>query len=101
MAVIFQTYLNENMWNSIKISLKFIPTGPINNIWALFQMKAWHQPGDKPLSEPMMALFTDAYMRHLGSITCTELQIKIKITPLKYTKLTTKFLNEKSWFIYD
>ena len=38
----------------IKISLKFIPKGPIGNIPALVQMMAWRRPGDKPLSEPMM-----------------------------------------------
>ena len=27
--------LNENVWISIKISLKFIPKGPIDNITAL------------------------------------------------------------------
>ena len=26
----------------------------------------WHQTGDKQLSEPMMALFTEVYMRHLA-----------------------------------
>ena len=46
-------FLNENEWHSIKISLKFVPKVPINNIPALVQMMAWHQPGDKPLSEPM------------------------------------------------
>ena len=38
----------------IKISLKFVPMGPINNIPALVQIMAWRLPGDKPLSEPMM-----------------------------------------------
>ena len=47
-------FLNENVWISIKISLKFVPKGPINNIPALFQIMAWCRPGDKPLSEPMM-----------------------------------------------
>ena len=47
-------FLNENVWNSIKISLKFVPKGPINNIPALVQIMAWCRPGDKPLSEPMM-----------------------------------------------
>ena len=27
---------------------------------------AWHQIGDKPLSEPMLTWITDAYMRHWG-----------------------------------
>ena len=41
-------FLNENIWISIKISLKFIPKGPINNIQALVQIMAWGRPGDKP-----------------------------------------------------
>ena len=38
-----------------KSSLKFVPKGPINNIPTLVQKMAWRRPGDKPLSEPMMA----------------------------------------------
>ena len=45
---------NGNAWISIKISLKFVPKGPINNILALVQIMAWRLSGDKPLSEPMM-----------------------------------------------
>ena len=47
--------LNENVWISIKISLKFVPKGPINDILALVQRTAWCRPGNKPLSEPMLA----------------------------------------------
>ena len=47
-------FLNENVWISINISLKFVPRGPINNIPALVQIMAWRRPGDKPLSEPML-----------------------------------------------
>ena len=47
-------FLNENVWISIKISLKFVPKGPINNIPTLVQIMAWRRPGDKPLSEAMM-----------------------------------------------
>ena len=46
--------LNENVQISVKISLKFVPMGPIGNIPALVQKMAWRRPGDKPLSEPMM-----------------------------------------------
>ena len=46
--------LNENVWNSLKISLKFVPEVRISNIPALIQIMAWRRPGDKPLSEPMM-----------------------------------------------
>ena len=47
-------FLNENIWILIKISLKFVPKGPINNTPALVQIMAWRRPGDKPLSELMM-----------------------------------------------
>ena len=47
-------FVNENVRISIKISLKFVPTRPINNIPALVQIMAWRRPGDKPLSEPMV-----------------------------------------------
>ena len=49
-----RVFLNENVRISIKISLKFVPKVPINNIPALFQIMAWRRPGDKPLSETMM-----------------------------------------------
>ena len=47
-------FLNENLSIMTKISLKFVPEGWFNKIAALVQIIAWHQPGDKPLSEPMM-----------------------------------------------
>ena len=47
-------FLNENVWIPIKISLKFVHKGPINNIPALVQIMAWRRQGDKPLSGPMM-----------------------------------------------
>ena len=61
-------FLNENVWLSIKISLKFGPKGPINNIPALVQIMAWRRPGDKPSSEPMMVQFIDAYLPHSASM---------------------------------
>ena len=47
-------FLKENVWILTKISLKFVPKGPINNISALVHIMAWHPSGDKPLSKPMM-----------------------------------------------
>ena len=47
--------VNKNIWIPIKISLKFVPKGSINSIPALVQIMAWRRPGDKPLSESMMA----------------------------------------------
>ena len=47
-------FVNENVWISIEISLKFVPRGPINNILVLVQMMACCWPDVKPLSEPAM-----------------------------------------------
>ena len=47
-------FLNENIWISLKISLKFVPEVRINNIPALVQIMAWRRSGDKPLSGTMM-----------------------------------------------
>ena len=47
-------FLNEIAWIPIKISLKCVPQGPINNIPALVQIMDWCRPGDKPLFGPIM-----------------------------------------------
>ena len=57
-------FWNENDKILIPISLKFVPRSPIDNKPALVQVMAWRQTGDKPLPEPMLTLFTDAYMPH-------------------------------------
>ena len=60
MAVIFQTtFSNAFSWMKmnefrLKISLKFVPKGQINNIPSLYQIMAWRRSGDKPLSDAMM-----------------------------------------------
>ena len=36
-------FLNENVWISIKISLKFVPNDPIINFPTLVQIMTWHQ----------------------------------------------------------
>ena len=40
--------LNEKVFILIKISLKFVAKGPINNIPSLVQIMAWRWAGDKP-----------------------------------------------------
>ena len=39
-------FLNENERIPIKISLKFVPKGPINNNPALVQVMVWRRTGD-------------------------------------------------------
>ena len=60
--------MDEKICISIKISRKFVPKGQIDNNPALIKIMAWHRIGDKPLSEPMLTRFTDAYMRHYGEM---------------------------------
>ena len=43
--------------------MKFVPKGPVDNNPALVKIMAWRRIGDKPLSEPMLTRFTDAYIR--------------------------------------
>ena len=53
-------FMNEKFCILIRISPKFVPMGPINNIPVLVQIMAWRRSGDKPLFEPMLIEFTDA-----------------------------------------
>ena len=57
-------FLDENNRITIQISVKFVPRSPIDNKPVLVQVMAWRRTGHKPLPEPMLTQFTDAYMRH-------------------------------------
>ena len=57
-------FLNEIDRILIEISLKVVAMSPIDNKPALVQVMAWRRTGDKPLSEPMLIHFNDAYMQH-------------------------------------
>ena len=48
-------FSNGNVWISVKISLKFVPKIPTNNIPAFVQIMAWRSSEDRPLSELIMA----------------------------------------------
>ena len=61
-------FMNEMFCILIKISLKFIPKGQIDNNQALVEIMAWRRKGNKPLSEPMLIRLTDAYMQHKGEM---------------------------------
>ena len=49
-------FLIENVWISIKISKKFVPKYPINNIPALIQIIAWRRPMAVRLSTHIWSL---------------------------------------------
>ena len=57
---------------------------------------AWHRIGNKPLSEPMLTWFTDAYMPHSGG---DELSSMGNISSMEKTILCKKmFIVEKYVF---
>ena len=58
--IFYSIFLNENVRIPIQISLKYVPSSPIDNKPAL----AWRRTGGKPWPGPMMTQFIDAYMRH-------------------------------------
>ena len=54
--------VSENDNTPIRISLIFVPTGPIDNTpAALARVIAWRRTGDKPLTELMLTHLTYAY----------------------------------------
>ena len=57
-------FVNEKFHILIRISLKFVPKGPNDNNPAWVQIMAWRRRCDKPLFEPILTPFTDAYIRH-------------------------------------
>ena len=57
-------FLNGNVRISTEIPLKHVPQGLFINKSALVQAMAWWRNGDKPLPEPMLTQFPDAYMWH-------------------------------------
>ena len=94
-------FLNENVWISLKISLKFVPKGPINNIPALVQIMAWRQTGAKPLSESMMVSL-------LTHICVTRPQwvkglLLVKQQGLTWTMLDFSSLRHgvRDWYLHD
>ena len=87
-------FLKANCLILIKISLKFVLQGPLNNIPALVQTMAWYRSGDKPLSESMMVLFDDAY------ICVTRPQwVKRDMYVIWYDSYGIVFIVESTWWL--
>ena len=60
--------LNENVSILIKILLKFIHKGPIDNIPTLVQIMAWHQPGANHYLNQWLWAYWSIYIYHSTSI---------------------------------
>ena len=70
-------FINENVRIFIKISLKFVSKGRINNNPALVQIMAWRRSGDKPLSEPMIVywcIYVSLCLNELNTISWITFQ---------------------------
>ena len=86
--------INE-IW--LKISVKCVPKGSIDNIPALVQTMAWRRPGDKPLSEPMT----------ISLLSLNELRQALRQTPnsvknqhgLKFWRNTSQML-KANWTVF-
>ena len=61
-------FTNDSFRILIRISLKFVPKGPVDNESVLAQVMAWGQTGDRVFSEPMVTRFTDVQIAALGEM---------------------------------
>ena len=94
----------ENVSILIAISQKFffnfmeVPKGTTDNNSSLLQVMDWCQTGTKPLHEPVMTQFIDAFKHHHASVSfnscCTELNF-VRMIYISLTSLTLSlFLNK-------
>ena len=90
----------------IQISLKYVHTCPIDNKpdkQSLVQVLACHSKSDKPLSEPMLTQFSDAYMQHYVGFSQLEYFTKFHehnwITFSDADKNTN--IDSSIWFIFS
>ena len=61
-------FLKERCGILIKISLKFVSKGLIDSKSILVQAVAWHQTGDKLLSEPLLTMIPESMWCHQTAI---------------------------------
>ena len=105
-AIFTCIFFNENCCILIKLSLKYVRKGPIDNNPALVQIMAWRRSGDKPLSEPIMislpthicgtrpqwvkyAILTNRLVLLLNVLFSEDLQYDVWVNPT---------LQQLSWF---
>ena len=88
-------FLNENVWILLKISRKFVPKGPINNIPSLVQIMAWRRPGDKPLSESMM----DSLLTHICVARPQWVNRNIRLTKHQKFCITVSLWENHLWWV--
>ena len=91
--------LHDNLWISLKISLKFFLKVQNSNIPVLGQIMAWCRPGDKPLSGPMMAsLLMHICVTWSLSVNIFRLRPKSAVLYNTFSNLTCSMKAEKFCF---
>ena len=89
-------FLNENMFISINISLKFIPKGLINYISALVQIMAWRRPDSLPthicVTRPqwVKAAILNEYSRKMHIFNSLEFIVDLMLLDMKYKRTRIK-----------
>ena len=86
-------FLNENVYISIKISVKFVPMGPINNIPALVQIMAWRRQAK---SHYLNQLWFD-YWRTYASLGLNELITAVDLSLCVHVCLYVSNIQENAW----
>ena len=86
-------FLNENEIISIKISLKFVSKGQINNISSLIQIMAWRRPGNKPLSEAMMV----SLLMHLWVARPQWVKVMKSVGNKAHTYIQSHWMIQANW----
>ena len=92
-------FLKENIWIPIKISLKFVPTGSVNNITVMVHIMAWCWPGRQAIIWTNDDYFTDGYMHHSCLNELKYAGFTMFIVPLASTKLKSGILVSRRPFI--
>ena len=81
-------FLNENVWITIIISLKFVPKGSINNNPALFQIMAWPRPGFR---------FADGISNAFSWMKIALITISLKYVPRGPGSIKSAFVQIMTW----
>ena len=90
--------VNENVWISMKISVKFVPKSPINNIPASVQIIAWRRSGPNELSVLVAFVTGDTSTWSsvtLGSLSpfCWKSFIVSNVTCITFPRLSNYYIN--------
>ena len=82
----FQMHFLERK-NAIKISLNFVPKGPVNNNSVFVKIMVWYRPNNKPLSEPTMV----SLQTHIRISRPHWVKLQIVLCQIKFKPVVKRF----------